>query len=80
MRTWSTPGWVKSQTAGSLKRGWAHVRNYGQGPDWLKVRWGNTFRIENQEGKDGMVRIKDQQSGREYIIDVNELNYWTRFA
>lgn len=80
MRTWSTPGWVQSQMKGSFKRGWAMVRNYGSGPDWLRVRWGNAFRNEGQEGNDGMVRIKDPQSGREYIVNVNELNFWTRFA
>lgn len=80
MRTWSTPDWVKSQVNGSMKRGWARVRNYGQGPTWLRVKWGNSFRVEGQEGKDGMVRVKDEQTNREYIVDVNELNFWTRFA
>ncbi len=80
MRTWSTPEWVKSQDKGSLKRGWAKIRNYGQGPTWIKVRWGNSFRNEDQEGRDGMVRLKDENSGRQYIFDVNELNHWTRYA
>jgi hypothetical protein len=80
MRTWSTPEWVKNQDKGSFQRGWANVRNYGQGPTWLRVKWSHMYKVENQEQQDGMVRIRDEQTKREYIVDVNELNHWTRYA
>ena len=71
------------QEVGAAHRGTAHIRNYagaGNGPGWLRVKWQSMYKIENEAQRTSKFFLKDEQTGREYIIDKEELSHWLRWV
>lgn len=78
MRTWTPPPWAREQQAIATERGFVMVKDYKSGR-FIKVRFGNAFRSENQEGQDLIIRLEGLH-GESYYLDAEELRQALRYA
>lgn len=78
-RKWSKPPWTERQEYQALKRGFAYVKNHKpQSPSFLKLTFRSFYKVEDEESKDLIFRLKDEESGKEYYLDAEEVRYWLR--